>query len=89
MIYYMPIDECPTCGARTPRIVRHRCPKQEDNTGIGDKLAAEFQTWIASQMVAASVRPEATTSAEEREIRSRQVNPDPSVLQPGGAFTGE
>ena len=43
MIYLMPIDECPHCGARTPRVENHRCPKVEQNGRFGDKLAAEHQ----------------------------------------------
>jgi hypothetical protein len=53
VIYLMPIDECPHCGARTPRIVSHHCPKPEEHTHLGDKLAAEHQTWIASQLASA------------------------------------
>lgn len=56
MIYLMPIDECPRCGTRTPRIVSHRCTEQEEEGRIGDELAAEFQTWIASQVAASSAR---------------------------------
>ncbi len=56
MIYRMPIDECPRCGARTPRIVSHRCPKLEEDGHLGDTLAAEHQTWIASQLAASSAR---------------------------------
>jgi len=56
MIYFMPIDECPRCGARTPRIFSHRCPKQEENGRVGGELAAEFQSWIASQLAASSAR---------------------------------
>ncbi len=55
MIFFMPIDECPRCGARTPRIFNHRCPKQE-NGRVGAELAAEFQSWIASQIAASSTR---------------------------------
>lgn len=56
MIYFMPIDECPRCGARTPRIFSHRCPKQEVNGRVGGELAAEFQSWITSQLAASSAR---------------------------------
>lgn len=57
MIYLMPIDECPHCGARTPRIERHRCSKPKENGHLGNKLAAEHQTWIASQLANAQSRP--------------------------------
>jgi hypothetical protein len=56
VIYYMPIDECPRCGARTPRIFSHRCGKQEENGRVGAGLAAELQAWIASQVAAGSAR---------------------------------
>jgi hypothetical protein len=70
MIYLMPIDECPHCGARTPRIESHRCPKVEQNGRFGDKLAAEHQTWIASQLATAQSRsPERTTTDLQGAIR--------------------
>jgi hypothetical protein len=56
MIYLMPIDECPRCGARTPRIFTHRCSKQEENGRLGADFAAELQAWIASQVAAGSAR---------------------------------
>jgi hypothetical protein len=52
MIYLMPIDECPHCGARTPRIYSHRCKKQAENVHIAPNLAAELQSWIASVVAA-------------------------------------
>jgi len=65
MIYLMPIDECPHCGARTPRIESHRCSKLQQNGRLGDKLAAEHQTWIASQLAIAQSRsPEPTTDLQ-------------------------
>ena len=67
MIYLMPIDECPHCRARTPRIEGHRCTKVEQNGRFGDKLAAEHQTWIASQLATAQSRsPEQTTDRPRR-----------------------
>jgi hypothetical protein len=63
MIYLMPIDECPHCAARTPRIESHRCSKLEQKGRFGDKLAAEHQTWIASQLAIAQSRsPQRTTT---------------------------
>ncbi len=56
MIYLMPIDECPHCGARTPRIERHRCTKPDENGHLRNKLAAEHQTWITSQLAIAQSR---------------------------------
>ena len=71
MIYLMPIDECPHCEARTPRIFSHRCPKQQENGHLGDKLAAEHQTWIASQLAisAQSRSPERTAIDLQGAIR--------------------
>jgi hypothetical protein len=57
LIYLMPIDECPHCGARTPRIYSHRCKKQAANGHIAPNLAAELQAWIAS-VVAANLERE-------------------------------
>jgi hypothetical protein len=63
MIYLMPIDECPDCGARTPTIASHRCAKPSENGRNGDKLAAEHQTWIASQLaISAQQRSPARTA---------------------------
>ncbi|MDP9244514.1 MAG: hypothetical protein M3O77_05475 [Chloroflexota bacterium] len=73
MIYLMPIDECPHCGARTPRIISHRCSKQEENGHIGDKLAAEHQTWIASQLA----------------ISAQSRSPKPRAIDVQGAIRGE
>jgi hypothetical protein len=58
MIYLMPIDECATCGARTPRIVTHRCLSQAANGRTSADLAAELQPWIASQVRAGSAGSE-------------------------------
>jgi hypothetical protein len=54
MIYLMPIDECPNCGARTPRIFSHHCPSQKENGRVHATATAELQSWIAAQ---ASARP--------------------------------
>jgi len=62
MIYLMPIDECPHCGALTPRIISHRCPKPEVDSHPDSKLAAEHQTWIASQLAIAQSRPPTPTA---------------------------
>jgi hypothetical protein len=73
MIYLMPIDECPHCGARTPRIVSHRCAKPDENGRIGDKLAAEHQTWIASQLaISAQHRSPARTATYPQGAIRRQ-----------------
>ena len=61
MIYLMPIDECPHCRARTPRIYSHRCNKQTENSHIDPNLAAELQSWIASAVAANSARGESRT----------------------------
>jgi hypothetical protein len=57
MIFLMPIDECPDCGARTPRTDSHCCLKPKENSHLGNKLSAEHQTWIASQLANAQSRP--------------------------------
>ena len=73
MIYLMPIDECPHCGARTPRIISHRCSKQEENGHLGDKLASEHQTWIASQLA----------------ISAKSRSPKPRAIDLQSAIRGE
>jgi hypothetical protein len=60
MIYFMPIDECSRCGARTPRIYNHRCPAQT-NGSVGAELEAELRSWIASQVTGSSARPASPT----------------------------
>jgi hypothetical protein len=67
MIYLMPIDECLHCGARTPRIFSHRCPKPDENGHLGDKLAAEHRTWIASQLAIAQSRSPKRTAINLRD----------------------
>jgi hypothetical protein len=64
MIYLMPIDECPHCGARTPRIDSHRCPKPNENGHLGNTLAAEHQTWIASRLAIAQSRSPKRTAID-------------------------
>jgi hypothetical protein len=76
MIYLMPIDECPHCGARTPRIISHRCSKQEENGHLDDKLAAEYQTWIASQLA---------ISAQSRSPKPRVIDLVPAKCDTPGA----
>ncbi len=61
MIFYMPIDECPHCGARTPRIFSHPCPKPKGNGRVRSTLAGEIQSWIAGQVAAGSTRLEPST----------------------------
>jgi hypothetical protein len=66
MIYLMPIDECPHCRARTPRICSHRCKKQTENGHIDPNLASELQSWIASVVAANSDRGESRILPVER-----------------------
>ena len=61
MIYLMPIDECPHCGARTPRIFSHHCPKQYENGRVQITLADEIQSWISGQVATSSARLEPST----------------------------
>jgi hypothetical protein len=73
MIYFMPIDECSRCGALTPRIFDHRCTKEEADDRPGAELAAELQSWIASQVAAGSTHSTSSTRVESdlrRAIRS-------------------
>jgi hypothetical protein len=61
MIYHMPLDECPHCGARTPRIFKHRCPEQKENGRVHATAASEIQSWIAAQVAARPARVEPST----------------------------
>jgi len=79
MIYLMPIDECPRCGARTPRIYSHRCPEHGENGRVGGDLAAESQSWIASQLASSSARSVPSTRTPVDLRAAIRGEPDLSV----------